>query len=726
MAVARGIPWIQNEQRITLYRRGVQALYLLSIAALATAVLVSLLGVPARVEELSRMTTDFGQRLSPAAAVMILTGGEIVLALVFFACAAVLIWRRPDSPMVLFLAMTLAAIGAAETGMSDALISPLQKASLPWLHAPVWALRAMEMAGALVLLYIFPDGRFVPSWTRWLAAAWIVYVSLCAFIPTVPFNPLDGPTWRRTPEASLAFGVAWFATGIFAQGYRLRRTQDPVQRQQLKWVGLGLVMAVFGMMLYYGWLAWGQSAFLPGGLNGLSYLVIRPLLMTVSLAMFPVCLSIAVLRYRLFDIDLLINRALVYGVLTLFVIAAYILIVTYIGAWFRAEGSLVFALAATGVVAVALQPLRVWVQRGVNRLMYGERDDPYAVLSRLGRRLEATLAPEAAAAALVTTVAQALKLPYASLDMRQGEWLVPVAAYGERSGRSLQTIPLLYQGETVGQLNLAPRAANAPFGGADRRLLDDLARQAGIAVYALRLTADLQQANAELRHARERLVTAREEERRRLHRDLHDGLGPTLASLTLRLDAARNLLASNPDRAQTLLAATSDQLEDTVSEVRRLVYDLRPPALDELGLVGSLQQFASRQEGACVMVELRQPLPPLPAAVEVAAYRIALEAITNAARHARAHLCTVRLGMEGDLLVLDVCDDGRGLAQGAQPGVGLYSMRERAEELGGVCTVVNNASGGVCVEARIPVEPEADGSAGMLVPHAEPGGQGTA
>jgi len=166
---------------------------------------------------------------------------------------------------------------------------------------------------------------------------------------------------------------------------------------------------------------------------------------------------------------------------------------------------------------VLVQPLRQRLQRGVNRLLYGERDEPYAVLSRLGRRLEGTLAPDAVLPAIVETVAGALKLPYAAIALREGECLAVVAAFGQPVGDPLR-LPLVYRHEAVGELLLAPRAPGEPFSPADRRLLDDLARQAGVAAHAVRLTADLQR-------SRERLVTLREEERRRLRRDPHDGLG---------------------------------------------------------------------------------------------------------------------------------------------------------------------------------------------------------
>jgi signal transduction histidine kinase len=220
--------------------------------------------------------------------------------------------------------------------------------------------------------------------------------------------------------------------------------------------------------------------------------------------------------------------------------------------------------------------------------------------------------------------------------------------------------------------------------------------------HAVRLTADL-------RRSRERLVAAREEERRRLRRDLHDGLGPQLASLTLKLDAARNLLAHDPAAADALLVELKDQTQTAIADIRRLVYDLRPPALDQLGLVPALREHALTRKalnGLQIAVEASEPWPALPAAVEVAAYRIVLEALTNVERHARARRCVVRLTLD-DALQLEIADDGVGLSPGYQAGVGLTSMRERAAELGGSCTIESASDGGTRVLARLPLVREA-------------------
>jgi signal transduction histidine kinase len=262
-----------------------------------------------------------------------------------------------------------------------------------------------------------------------------------------------------------------------------------------------------------------------------------------------------------------------------------------------------------------------------------------------------------------------------------------------RPADQLIRLPLERHGELVGVLVVASRRG---FSAADRALLDDLARQAAVAVSAVALTEDL-------RRSRERIVTAREEERRRLRRDLHDGLGPTLAAITLRAGAAARLAKQRPDLAEESLLTIADDAQAAVAEVRRLVHELRPPALDELGLAGALRSQAEKFAPALdVTVDTHGDLSSLPAAVEVAAYRIACEALSNAARHAVAKLATVRLEA-ADGLKLEICDDGQGIRADHEAGVGLTSMRERAAELGAHVAVLPRTGGGTVVSAMFPL-----------------------
>ncbi len=393
-------------------------------------------------------------------------------------------------------------------------------------------------------------------------------------------------------------------------------------------------------------------------------------------------------------------------------IGIYLVVAGYLGTLFHTEDSVTGSLITAGIVAVLFAPLRDRLQQTVNRLMYGERDDPYKVLSDLGERLESTLTPDAVLPTITETVAGALKLPYAAMTVKHdGEHFVEAAEYGKKkkeAAAELFSVPLTYQKEKIGELLLAPRSPGEALTKPDLRLLENLARQAGVAVYAVRLTADLQR-------SRERLVAAREEERRRLRRDLHDSVGPQLAALTLELETASELVSDRPE-ASAFIAKLSERARQTVADVRRSVHALRPPSLDELGLVPALREAAAQYERGSLRVSVEAPeeLPSLPAAVEVACYRIVQEAMTNVVRHAHASNCWVRLVPQEDTeaLIVEVEDDGRGVGENDRAGVGMSSMRERAEELGGRCVVGPSARGGTLVRALLPCPGITDGTDG--------------
>jgi signal transduction histidine kinase len=478
---------------------------------------------------------------------------------------------------------------------------------------------------------------------------------------------------------------------LLTQIYRYVRGSTRVERAQIKWFVVGLALMIgtgYAMDLLAGLdsTAASTETGLPGDVDELLTLLI------------PVTIAIAILRYRLFDIDVIINRALVYGSLTALVIGLYVLIVGYLGTWFRTENDLLVSLVATGLVAVLFQPMRDGLQRGVNRLMYGRRDEPVAVLTQLGARLEEAVLPSAILPNLVQTISQSLKLPYVAVSLLISDEFKVQAERGQPYG-PLETFPLIYQGQTIGQLLVSRRSPAEDLNPADHFLLTNIARQAGVVAHSVRLTSALQQ-------SRQQLVTAREEERRRLRRDLHDGLGPQLASQTLTIDAIGKLMQQDKDKARDLLDHLKVQSQAAIQDIRRLVYDLRPPALDELGLTGALQEGVrqfGRVETCVEIIAAPPPLPALPAAAEVAAYRIALEALTNVIRHAQAKHCTVAFTLEGHHLNLVITDDGKGYPDGFRFGVGLNSMRERAEELGGTIRFENQPAGGAAVQVRLPL-----------------------
>ena len=599
-------------------------------------------------------------------------------------------------------------VGLTELASSYSAAGQSGQAVLPdipiarWLSLWIWI--PTTVLPLTFLLLLFPDGR-LPS-ARWRPVAWSAGLGLALYIlstalhprppnePNPPVNPYGIPgaagALDRLGYITLPLLMVGSFGALAALVVRFRRSRG-VERDQLKWLAYGGVLAVLALTIMSAW-----SASRPDDL------VAHELTLSIvwiTLTIIVIAAGIAILRHRLYDIDILINRTLVYGALSVGVAGIYVLLVGALGALFQSSGNLVIALLATGLAAFLVQPLRTRLQRSVNRLMYGERDNPYTVLSSLSQQLKTTLAPAAVLPTIAQVVAQTLKLPYVALALIQDNGLEIAAAYGRPVGDPVR-LPLVYQAETVGQLLVAPRAPGESFTPAERRLLDDIALQAGVAVHAVRLTADLQR-------SRERLVAAREEERRRLRRDLHDGLGPQLASLTLTIAAARELLRQDVDAADMLLQELATHTQAAIADIRRVVYALRPPALDDLGLVLVLREQAAHysQAGLQITIDAPEHLPPLPAAVEVAAYRILQEALLNVVRHAHARTCLVRLTL-GDALDVEIRDDGVGLPPAGQTGVGLTSMRERTDELGGTCRIESVPGSGTCIHVQLPLDEE--------------------
>ena len=512
-------------------------------------------------------------------------------------------------------------------------------------------------------LLLFPDGH-LPG-RGWRYVAWTIGLTAPIFVLEVdsgtepvsqglPLGYLDftlpqGLQWLWT--LSEVRTVAALAAGVVSLLVRYRRAEE-AQRRQLLWLLLAGVVVV--------------AAVLPW-----SFVAGTPIAVLFTIPLIPAAIAIAVLRHQLLDIRLVVARALAWLLLSAAALAAYVALVAVLDAAVsRAFGRSAFAPVA---VAVLLAPLLPRLQREVERWVYGDRRDPARVAGQLGEHLAA--GDERGLLGVVGSLRSALRLPWVAVSDGSGI----VAHEGERPDR-VAVLPLSYAGAEVGELEVGLRPGERELARVDANALRLVAAPLAVAVGALRLSADLQA-------SRGRLVVAREEERRRLRRDLHDGLGPALTGIALSADAATNYLDAEPGRTRELLGGLRDHIGVAIADVRRLVDDLRPPALDEVGLVGAIQQRAEqlrvRADGSSLDVRLVAPddLPPLPAAVEVAAYRIATEALTNVARHAAATAAEVRLRCNG-VLDIEVTDDG-GPAGEWVPGVGLASMRERADEVGG-------------------------------------------
>jgi signal transduction histidine kinase len=594
--------------------------------------------------------------------------------------AALLLLRGSSSWFRSCVAVALALFGT----MNGAIPAVIESETGGWLGSAVLALQGLAWVALFPLMYVFPDGRIAFPWARWALVGWALllpYFGVLAWlglddpaapVETLPLIPLFGSAAyaavrryrtvstldeRRQTRGVVAALVLWF-------GYLLLVVVTPVGDLQREQSGRGLLTAACALLVSYG-----------------------------IVTLIPAAITVGVLRHRLYDIDMWVNRTLVYATLSGLVLLAYSL-VTLLATWWWQDNGVIGPVALAVLLGVAFQPLRRRVQRAVDRSVFGRRREPYRVLTELGRQLESIVPPDEVLATLVRQVCVALKLPYAaaSLDESGLEVRWPSDAMTPPSGQRA-AFPLSWQDEALGEL-VVVTAPGDELGAGDRELLDGLARQAGAAVRAATL-------NDDLRRSRERILGAREDEPRRLQRDLHDGLGPTLASLYQRVDTARSLLVRDPVAAEELLADVGEQTRSVVGEIRALVRALRPPEL-ELGLASAVEAAAAHFPELQVHVD-GGPLPELPPAVETAAYRIVVEAVSNAARHADASSATVTLACADGELTVSVVDDGHGLQALPKPGTGLRSMRERADGLGGHCAVTAVAGGGTCVTAVLPL-----------------------
>lgn len=632
---------------------------------------------------------------------------SVATALLSLYLAFLLFRRRPNDRMALFLSYYLLGFGVV-TGPLEFLgrfVAP-SFTSFAW-NLNVILVQMIIFAASCFLFVLFPDGRFAPAWSRRVAMASLIIA---------PVMMIGFLIWSRSdprPLAALVIAsippVVVIIGALYALIYRYRHIASAQQRQQIKWIVYGLGIMLFIQVATgfpYFW-----SFTLPEGTPYPGWLALTTALYFLSFASLPVSLTIAVMRHRLYDIDVLINRTLVYGALSAIVLGIYVMVVGALSLVFQVENNLLISLIVTGLVAVLFQPLREWLQARVSRLMFGERENPAIVLARLGEQIEANVPLGELLTGILETVSKSLKLPYAAVELTTRKPTVTAAEYG-RPLYITERLPLVAHGKQIGQLVVSPRGPSRKFSAAERLLLENIARQTGTAVYAGQLYADLQQ-------SRQQIVTAREEERRRLRRDLHDGLGPTMASQTLNLDAAIDLISGDPETGQgqdlaeatKLLLALKVQTQESVQNIRRMVYALRPPALDDLGLLPAIQahidqQISSRNQLDVTFNAEPEEIPTLPAAVEVVVFRIVLEAFTNVIRHSHARTCQINLWVTKDHpreLRVEITDDGKGMSDDVKNGVGISAMQERAEEVGGNFKMASRRGEGTRVWASIPL-----------------------
>ncbi|MFG6198542.1 sensor histidine kinase [Nonomuraea sp. JJY05] len=616
---------------------------------------------------------------------------QTAAALTFPAVGAFLIFHRPR----LNLAWLMCAGGLAAAVSDFAQAMMFRAAShgdlvlAGYLRLPAqlgWAVCGLTLT--MVLPLYSPDGRLPsPRWrlalalgaasitTDFLRGVFRVPPPLESYpYPQVIPNPLQ--ILALAPYAETVSVLAW--TGIYVAmalsalslAVRLRHA-DSVTRRQIGWPLLAfagyivfLVMAAF--VREFGWIAFGWAAIIP------------------------VAMAFSVMRYRLYGIDTVISRA--------FVAAGVVAVVSavYFGAG-ALSGLLVSGYGQVAGIAAALfagaffQPLRRALQGAVDRLLYGAVGDPGVLAERLTQAVRRG-DPAKALTSVVSVLRDGLAVEGVAVEVADGE---PRYVENGRVGPDPREVPLVWHGERVGRLLVGPPGPRRFPAAHNERVLATLTPYAADVAHAVRMAADLQR-------SRERILTTREEERRRLRRDLHDGLGQTLSAMAMTINMARLSLKKSPEAADELLRELHTGMGAVTGDIRELVYGLRPPALDDLGLARAIGDLAG-QSSPPAEVEVQGELSELPAAVEVAVYRIIQEALTNVRRHAQASSCRIVLQRERSVLRVLIADDGKGLPEEHRAGVGLGSMRERAAELGGICVVGGEPGAGTRVEVMLPL-----------------------
>ncbi|SHN27150.1 sensor histidine kinase [Cryptosporangium aurantiacum] len=416
---------------------------------------------------------------------------------------------------------------------------------------------------------------------------------------------------------------------------------------------------------------------------------VTPVLHLIAQAVFPAAILVSVLRQRMWGLDLAISRTVLGGLLTVGLVVLYTAVTAVLTRFLPGDG--LAQVVAAAVVAVAVQPSRLRLQRHVRRLVYGDAAEPERAVRRLGRHLGGAQSAEELLNGLVESVGHALRLESVTLDVEG----VRAAAWGTATSLPL-VVPLEHRGDEVGLLSVTAPPGEALDTRA-LRALDELVSVVSAGVVLARASQDLAD-------ARQRLTSVRLEERRVIRRELHDGLGPSLAGIRLGLQGARNLIGRDPQAAGTLLAALQDELDGRVNDVRTLSRNLLPPILDELGLAPALAELAARHAQGSLDVRVRcEGAEGLSPQLATAVYGIVVEAVMNVARHAEASRCDVEVTIDAQSVRLVVEDDGTGFRADAVAGVGTRSMRERAEEQGGAFEIGPAANDGTRVAAVLPL-----------------------
>jgi len=621
---------------------------------------------------------------------------EILFGAAFFVTAILLFWYRADTIMTVVLAGTMVTIGTIGPGMTDMLIRTNHN---PFLLYSIWIARALASTCTLLLFYLLPNGKFTPKWTQLLAVIWIFLNIIWMFDLKLPANPINGEVWRSNFIASLSVDLLAYGSGLYAQIYR-RTHASRDQRDLMNWIAFGMTFAFVGGVIYF------FSHFLPQfyGFASSMYILLRTPLPVILFIGLLICLAIAARRHDLWQLGFIVNRTFVYTAIFVIIIAISSIAIGIITTMFPNNTTREFDFVIFGIVGMSFQSLRAYVQRIINRLMYGETEEPLTVIQSLSQVLGATLNLNQVLPSITQTIYRTMKFPYVAISLRQGDQFVIAESQGRNVGM-FKSFPLIWQGEQIGELHISPRGQDERFTDLENNVIKELARQAGAAVQAVRITSQLD-------CAREQSVIQLEEERQRIQREIHDAL-TKLPAVMLKLDNIRKKHRSQLYNIDMELLEVRSHIKDVTTELRHLIYGLVSPHIP-LGLLGAvrshvgllLDRMHSDEDqdpnNISITLDLPDTLPPMPAKIEVSAFRIVQTALDNVIKHAQARTCSVRIEATQDLH-LTITDDGIGLPQEYLMGIGIASMAERAYALGGMFQVTTLPQRGTQIHVQIPL-----------------------
>jgi len=661
---------------------------------------------------------------------------EIVMSLTFAIVGGLIASRRSRNPvgwLFLFMAVVMGAGGLAAQYARFAAITHPGVPGAQWaLWWSIWSEQFVYPSGAATItLLLIPDGRLPsPRWRAVIPVGVIATLFIAVVLEALGTSPLQGPDNQpqlpnpvglRGLEAlangPLAFwwfvGLAVLLVAAFAPLVRLRRARGD-EREQLKWIAYVVVTtAVATLVVAVGSLIAPQAAVVTND----AWLLVNLLGFAVAL---PIAIGIAVLKYRLYAIDIIISRTLVYGALAVFITAVYVGIAVGVGTLVGGGGkpNLALSIVATAIVAIGFQPARERVQKVANRLVYGKRATPYEVLSEFSGRVAETYAADEVLPRMARVLQEGTGAESATVWLRGSEELRPVATFPDGIARyapvlmssgtlaplpgATRSVEVRHQGELLGALSVNMRRGEALTPN-EEKLVDDLAHQAGLVLKNVGLSADLQARLDELRASRQRLVSAQDLERRRLERNLHDGAQQHLVALKVKLGLAQMLLGRDPAKAAATLEQLKGDADEALETLRDLARGIYPPLLADKGLVVALESQA-RKATVPVSVEA-EAVQRYAQDVEATVYFCVLEALQNVQKYASASNVVVRLCAEDGTLSFEVQDDGKGFdAATVRRGAGVINMNDRVDALGGKVQVISHPGAGTCVHGELPAE----------------------